>query len=307
MNSTKLFDLTGKTALITGAGRGLGRAISQGLADAGADVVLVGRKVEALEETAVAVRAQGREAQVLPADLSKPDEVEALLAHCSDTSNCIDILVNNAATSWAAPLHQYPLAGWDRVFDLNLRGLWLLTQGITDGMRQRDGGSVINIASISAWLAGPDSEQPVVAYKCQQRSAPVADTRPGGEAGTRGHSRQRGGAGSVPHRHDEPHSRGTGTARSPQSADSTATIRRRRRHQGRRGLLSERCVGIHDGPHPSGRRWNSSPVSHPVEPGETEFRDPSGCSDSRRFLSRPPPTGATLPRAMDPTGSSGFP
>jgi NAD(P)-dependent dehydrogenase (short-subunit alcohol dehydrogenase family) len=168
MNIPELFDLTGKTALITGAGRGLGRAISQGLAEAGADVVLVGRKIEALEETAVTVRAQGREALVLPADLSKPDEIEALLAQWTDTPNGIDILVNNAATSWAAPLHQYPLSGWDRVFDLNLRGLWLLTQGLTDVMRQRGGGSVINIASISAWLAGPDSEQPVVAYNASK-------------------------------------------------------------------------------------------------------------------------------------------
>ena len=168
MHSPKLFDLTGKTALITGAGRGLGRAISQGLAEAGADVVLVGRKIEALEETAVSIRDNGREALVFPADLSKPDQIEALLAQWSDGAKGIDILVNNAATSWAAPLHQYPLSGWDRVFDLNLRGLWLLTQGLTDNMRQRGGGSVINIASISAWLAGPDSEQPVVAYNASK-------------------------------------------------------------------------------------------------------------------------------------------
>ena len=168
MNSPKLFDLTGKTALVTGAGRGLGRAISHGLAEAGANLVLVGRKVGALEETAVAVRAHGRDALVLPADLSKPDDIESLLTKLSDTGHGIDILVNNAATSWAAPLHQYPLSGWDRVFDLNLRGLWLLTQGVTHSMCERGEGSVINIASISAWLAGPDSEQPVVAYNASK-------------------------------------------------------------------------------------------------------------------------------------------
>lgn len=168
MNSPKLFDLSGKTALITGAGRGLGRAISQGLAEAGADVVLVGRNVDALEETARAIRAQGSEARVASANLSKPDDIEALLAQCAELSDGIDILVNNAATTWAAPVHEYPLSGWDRVFDLNLRGLWLLTQGLTARMRERGGGSVINVASISAWLAGPDSEQPVVAYNASK-------------------------------------------------------------------------------------------------------------------------------------------
>ncbi|MFP8875296.1 MAG: glucose 1-dehydrogenase [Myxococcota bacterium] len=168
MDTPKLFDLRGKTALVTGAGRGLGRAISHGLAEAGADLVLVGRRTEALEETARGIATHGHRALVLAADLSQPSEVEALVERVRGEAPAIDILVNNAATSWAAPLDDYPLAGWDRVFDLNIRGLWLLTQPLIGGMRQRGGGSVINIASISAWLAGPDAQQPVVAYNASK-------------------------------------------------------------------------------------------------------------------------------------------
>ncbi len=168
MDTPNLFDLRGRTALVTGAGRGLGRAISHGLAEAGADLVLVGRRTEALEETAHKIETHGRRALVRAADLSEPSEVEALVEQLREAAPTIDILVNNAATSWAAPLADYPLSGWDRVFDLNIRGLWLLTQALSTGMRERGRGSVINIASISAWLAGPDNEQPVVAYNASK-------------------------------------------------------------------------------------------------------------------------------------------
>jgi gluconate 5-dehydrogenase len=76
----------------------------------------------------------------------------------------IDILVNCAARTWAAPVLEYPLEGWDRVFDLNVRGLWLLSQRVARHMKEGGGGSIIQISSISAWRGGTDREQPVVAY-----------------------------------------------------------------------------------------------------------------------------------------------
>lgn len=168
MTLPALFDLSGQTALVTGAGRGLGRAISVGLAEAGADMVLVGRTEQTLSETASAVAENGRHARVIVADLAESDQVQAVAEQLRSESVDIDILVNNAATTWAAPTDEYPLSGWDRVFDLNVRGLWLLTQEITRDMRRRRAGAVINIASISAWLSGTESEQPVVAYNASK-------------------------------------------------------------------------------------------------------------------------------------------
>ena len=164
MRVPALFDLTGRTALVTGGGRGIGRHLALGLAEAGADVVIASRTLASCEETAAAIEERGRRAWALQTDVSKPDEIDALVERALGEVSRLDVLVNNAAMVWAAPLLDYPLNGWDRVFDLNVRGLFWLSQRVARHMVAAGGGSIIHLSSISATLGAPDEEQPVVAY-----------------------------------------------------------------------------------------------------------------------------------------------
>ncbi len=159
-----LFDLAGRTALVTGGGRGLGRAIAQGLAEAGADVALASRKLEACEAAAAELRALGRSAWAFEADLSKPDQVERLAAEVAREVGDLDILVNNAALAWGAPLLDHPTEGWDRVFDTNVRGLFLLSQAVARGMVARGRGCIVHVGSVAALRGASDDLEPSVAY-----------------------------------------------------------------------------------------------------------------------------------------------
>jgi gluconate 5-dehydrogenase len=172
----ELFDLEGRVALVTGGGRGIGRHIAIGLAEAGADVVVASRKLDRCEETAQAVERLGRRALALRVDLSAPADIEALADRALAELGCIDVLVNNAGMVWAAPILDYPLEGWDRVFAVNVRGPWLLSQRVARHMRDRGRGSIVHVSSISAWKGAPDSEQPVVAYMAS-KGALVSLTR----------------------------------------------------------------------------------------------------------------------------------
>lgn len=164
----QLFDLHGKRALVTGGGRGLGRHLALGLAEAGADVCVVSRKRDACEAVATELEERGVRALPLAADLSDPHAIDRVVAESERALGSIDVLVNNAAMVWAAPTLEYPLAGWDRVFGLNVRGLFYLSQQVAKGMVARRSGSVVQIASISAWRAAPDAEQPVIAYNASK-------------------------------------------------------------------------------------------------------------------------------------------
>jgi len=168
MQVSQLFDLTGKTALVTGGGRGIGRFLAKGLAEAGATVYLASRKLANCEEVAGEIAASGGRAVALEADVSKPESSDGLLERVLAESPRLDILVNNAAMVWAAPTLEYPLAAWDRVFELNVRGLWHLSQQVARHMAEAGGGSMIHVSSISAWRGAPDEEQNVVAYNASK-------------------------------------------------------------------------------------------------------------------------------------------
>ena len=177
MRVQALFDLTGKTALVTGGGRGIGRHLALGLAEAGADVFVASRKRAACEDAAEEIRRRtGRRAIALEADVAKPERIETLVEEVLAGAPRLDILVNNAGMAWAAPTLEYPLAGWDRVFDLNVRGLFLLSQRVARHMKEAGGGSIINLASISAFSGSREEEQPVVAYPAS-KAAVIALTR----------------------------------------------------------------------------------------------------------------------------------
>ncbi|MFO1005949.1 MAG: SDR family oxidoreductase [Planctomycetaceae bacterium] len=149
------FRLNGKRLFITGGSRGLGREMVLAIADAGADVVLVGRDQESLEATASDVRALGRQAVVLVGDAGKPEECEALCQRALSEAGPIDILINNVGGRRInVPIEDQTLAQWQEIIDLNLTSTFICTKIIGGAMVARgQGGRVINVSSISAYIA----------------------------------------------------------------------------------------------------------------------------------------------------------
>ena len=164
MRVQELFDLSGQTALVTGGGRGIGRHIALGLAEAGADVVVASRKLENCEAVAKAIQALGRRAWAVPADLSKPEEIDALAERALAAVERLDIMVNNAGVTWGAPVLEYPMSAWDKVYQVNVRGLWQLSQRIARHMRDAGGGAMIHVTSIGGFRGASDAAQPAIAY-----------------------------------------------------------------------------------------------------------------------------------------------
>lgn len=142
-----LFSLHGKKALITGAGRGIGRALALGLANAGADVAVAGRSVEPLEDCAQSIRELGRKAVVITMDVSNVDQCRSGVAKAADILGGIDILINNAGVEEVCPSLDVEEALWDRIVDTNLKGAFFMAQAAA---RQMKGGSILNICSLTS-------------------------------------------------------------------------------------------------------------------------------------------------------------
>jgi len=147
---TAPFDLTGKVALVTGAGTGIGRRCARLFAEHGADIALSGRKVDALEATAAMVRETGRRAEVLPADVKDPAACEQLVADTVARFGRLDILINNAGGSRAGSLDTWTLKDFTDMVTLNLQSVWLLSLAASKHMRGGEGGSIINISSMAS-------------------------------------------------------------------------------------------------------------------------------------------------------------
>jgi NAD(P)-dependent dehydrogenase (short-subunit alcohol dehydrogenase family) len=150
------FRLTGKRLFITGGSRGLGREMALAIADAGADVLLVGRDLPSLEKTADDIRLLGRQAQILQADVSKTEECEQACQTALQKHGPIDILINNVGgRRHNIPTEEMPLETWRELMDLNLTSCFLCTKLIGGAMvKRRQGGRIINIASINSLVAG---------------------------------------------------------------------------------------------------------------------------------------------------------
>src|SRR6187549_910579 len=160
----KLFDLTGKTALITGGSRGLGLQMAHALGEAGARIMLSSRKAEDLEESAAELQAAGIDARWIAADCSREEDIRKLVDQTLERMGDVDILVNNAGAAWGAPAEDHPPEAWDKVMNLNVRGYFLLAQQVAKrSMIPRKGGRIINIASI-AGLGGNVPEMTTIAY-----------------------------------------------------------------------------------------------------------------------------------------------
>lgn len=161
---TELFDLHGRTALVTGGSRGLGLQIAESLGEAGARVLVTSRKAPELEAAVVALRERGIDADWIAADASQPAEIQRLADAARERLGEIDILVNNAGATWGAPAEAHPVEAWDKVMNLNVRALFLLSQAVgRASMIPRRRGRIVNVASI-AGLAGNTGAMKTVAY-----------------------------------------------------------------------------------------------------------------------------------------------
>lgn len=165
MANRNLFNLDGRTALITGGSRGLGLQIAQALGEFGAKVLISARKEDELSDATATLSANGIDAHWFAADSSKPEAVTGLVDMALERLGKIDILVNNAGASWGAPAEDYPLQAWDKVFDLNVRGLFLLSQQVGKRAMIPNGyGRIINVASIAGLRGNPPGPMQSIAY-----------------------------------------------------------------------------------------------------------------------------------------------
>lgn len=161
----QLFDLHGRSAIVTGGSRGLGLQIAQALGEMGARVLIGARKQEELDTSVAALRADGIDASALSVDLGDHESVRrfataalARLGHC-------DILVNNAGASWVAPAETHPLDAWQKLVNVNLTGVFLLTQQIgRESMIPRRSGRILNVASIAGLFGNPPDTNYTLAY-----------------------------------------------------------------------------------------------------------------------------------------------
>lgn len=141
--------LAGKTALVTGASRGIGLAIARRLGKMGAKVSICARDAKRLEEAANTLKQDGVSALGVHADVTRGDDVELLVQKTQTSLGPIEILVNNAGTGYFGPLHEASETDWDTVLDTNLKGVFLLTKAVAPGMIERRSGHIINIASLA--------------------------------------------------------------------------------------------------------------------------------------------------------------
>ena len=144
-----LFDLTGKVALITGGSRGLGEEIAEGLAEAGCSIMLVARREQWLLPAVNEFKRKGYFCEGATCDVTKPDEVKAVVEKTIEIFGSVDILVNNAGISWGAPAEDMPLDKWNMVLETNLTGAFLFAQACAKHMIARKYGRIINISSIA--------------------------------------------------------------------------------------------------------------------------------------------------------------
>lgn len=170
---SKLFDLTGKVALVTGASRGIGEAIAHAYAEAGAKVVLASRKQEGLDAVAADIKANGGEALPIAAHTGSDEAVEELVAKATEAYGGVDIVVNNAATNpHFGPIMTAEESHWDKILDVNVKGYFRVAKACVSSMKKRGGGKVINIASIAGL-----EPQPGMGIYCVSKAAVIMMTQ----------------------------------------------------------------------------------------------------------------------------------
>ncbi|WP_290726435.1 glucose 1-dehydrogenase [Archaeoglobus sp.] len=167
MGYRKMFDLTGKVAVVTGATGGLGGPIALGLADFGCDVVVVGRRVEVLEKLKTSIEKLGRKALAIKCDITKEEDVVNLVNKTVEEFGRIDILVNCAGINIPKPAEEYPLEDWNKVMDANVTGVFLVCREVGKVMIKQNGGKIINVSSVRSEYGLPRN---YIAY-CASKAA----------------------------------------------------------------------------------------------------------------------------------------
>ena len=161
MNIKELFDLSGRVAIITGGSVGLGRQMAQGLAEVGANVVLCARKKERCERAARELQQLGVKTLALGCDVKNPEQVCSVVAETIAQFGRLDILINNAGTSWGAPVEEMRLKHWNKVIETNLTGTFLFSQAAGKHMVAQRRGKIINIASVAGLQGAPPQFQAI--------------------------------------------------------------------------------------------------------------------------------------------------
>lgn len=163
MNVKQLFDLTGRVAIITGGSIGLGRQMAEGLAEMGANLVLCARKKERCQQAAEDLQKLGVKTLALSCDVKNPADIHQVVDATMTQFGRIDILINNAGTSWGAPVEEMRLEHWNKVIETNLTGTFLFSQAVGKIMIGQRRGKIINIASV-AGLRGASPEFQAIGY-----------------------------------------------------------------------------------------------------------------------------------------------
>ncbi len=172
MGLDHLFDLMGKAALVTGASRGLGKAMAVALAQAGADVALNARSADALEQVSEEIQRLGRKTLLVPGDVSDEDQVKEMVDSTQKKFGKIDILVSNAGVWEGTFFFRLPKADWDKVLSVNLTGTYLVAKAVARVMMKQRSGKIIQIASVLGLKGGPEA----LAY-CATKAGVIQMTR----------------------------------------------------------------------------------------------------------------------------------
>lgn len=171
MSIKQLFDLSGKTALVTGGSRGLGLQLAEALGEMGAKVSLVARKQDELEDAVAHLSKMGVEASYIVADLQSETSVPAVVKEAIKQLKHIDILINNAGATWGAPAEDYPAEAWHKLMNLNINAMFFMSQEVAkQSMIPRKYGKIINIASV-AGLRGNPPQMQTIAYNTSKGAA----------------------------------------------------------------------------------------------------------------------------------------
>lgn len=173
MKVNELLDLKGKVAIVTGGGRGIGKYIATGLAEAGADVVIASRKVQNCEKACDELKVIGGKTLAVKCDMASDDDIKGLVDVTMKEFGKVDILVNNAGITWGAPTLEFPLDKWDKIFAVNVRGVWVLSQTVANIMKEKGGGKIINISSIFGSRGSIEEGHPAVAYNSTKAAIEV--------------------------------------------------------------------------------------------------------------------------------------
>ncbi len=177
MNFEEVFGVKGKVALVTGGGRGIGKAIAEAYAESGAKIVITGRRAEWLDPTIEEFKSKGFDCISVVADVTKPEDSERAVKAALDKFGQIDILVNNAGQTWGQPTEEMPLAKWQQILDVNMTGIFTMSQLVGRHMLERgQGGRIINVASVAGISAGDPETMKTIAYNTSKAGV-IAFTR----------------------------------------------------------------------------------------------------------------------------------